>query len=187
MKAYISLAALFAVAFIGCTKEPMPEYRIVYYPNKKNVKEEWSIVRTPRGDTLEQGTHKHYFWDGAVAQSEIWKQGKREGTALAWYENATPKWQRKFEGGMRQGMWRLFYKDGNPWLVANYDKDLLNGPVHVYDKQDSTMKKEAIFTAGNCVSGDCTLLEFAPAPVDTAAKVNIEQANEREILEDFLN
>ena len=107
MKSCISIALLFALVFIGCGKKPVPEYRIVYYPNKKNVKEEWSIIRSPRGDTMEQGVHKQYFWNGSTAQSEIWRQGNREGSAQAWYKSGEVKWEKYYSGGKRQGQWRL--------------------------------------------------------------------------------
>jgi hypothetical protein len=186
MKGLISLAATFAILLIACGKEPIPEYRIVYYPNKKNVKEEWSIIRTPRGDTLEQGVHKQYFWNGTTASSEVWKKGLRDGSAQAWYENGTVKWQKSYAEGKRQGTWRLSYKDGHPWMVVGYDKDVLNGKAQVWGKDDATESKEAEFKAGNCVSGECALLEPAPAPVDTSAAAQVEAARSREIVSGFL-
>lgn len=187
MKGLISLAAIFAILIIGCGKEPTPEYRIVYYPNKKNVKEEWSIIRTPRGDTLEQGVHKQYFWNGTTSSSEVWKQGKREGSAQAWYDNGAVKWQKSYAEGKRQGTWRLSYKDGHPWMVVTYDKDVLDGKAQVWGKDDAVQSKEAAFAKGNCVSGECALLEVAPNPADTSAAAKVEFNRTRETVEGFLN
>ena len=178
MKACIPIAALFAILVMGCQKEPIPEYRFVYYPNKKNVKEEWSIIRTPRGDTMEQGIHKQYYWDGGTAQSEIWKQGKRDGSAQAWYEGGQVKWQKTYAAGKREKTWRLFRKDGKPWLVITYENDAMHGPVQVWGEENMTPpdgsagdgpSEEAVFSKGNCVSGECALLEFEVAAADTGA------------------
>jgi hypothetical protein len=189
MKGCFSIAASVASALllVACGKDPIPEYRIVYYPNKKNVKEEWSIIRTPRGDTLEQGVHKQYFWNGSTSQSEIWKQGKREGSAQAWYETGAVKWQKSYDGGKRQGTWRLFYKEGHPWITLTYDKDMLSGKVQVWDKTESTEPKEANYTNGSCVSGECSVLEAQPAP-PTATPADItDRARTKEIIDAFLN
>jgi hypothetical protein len=186
MKMGISLAALFAVYLMGCGKEPIPEYRIVYYPNKKNVKEEWSIIRTPRGDTLQHGVHKQYFWNGTPAQSEVWKQGKRQGSAQAWYESGEVKWQKNYVDNKPDGTWRLNRKGGQPWEVINFDKGLIDGTVQIWDKADAGMVKEAVFAKGNCVSGECGLMDFPAISSDTGA-VAIEMARDREIVEAFRN
>ncbi len=187
MKGIISLAAIFAMLFLGCGKEPIPEFRIVYYPNKKNMKEKWSIVRTPRGDTLEQGVHKMFYWDGAVAQSEVWIQGKREGSSQAWYESGDVKWQKSYVAGLRQGVWRLSYKGGHPWMVVTYDKDMLNGTVQTWDREDVTSPKEATFLKGKCTAGECALLEPVTTPADTTAASALELKRSQEIIQAFLN
>ncbi len=192
MKGYIlnkiQLAALIlgSILVVNCTKDPIPEFRIVYFPNKKNIKEEWSIVRTPRGDTLEQGVHKLFYWDGAAAQSEVWKQGKREGSSQAWYENGGTKWLKHYVAGRPDGLWRLNRQDGQPWEVRNYANGFLNGPLQVWDNSSPSVLKEAIFTKGNCTSGDCGLLDFPIPPSDTGV-VATEMARDRAIIEAFRN
>lgn len=172
--ATLTLLSLSVLFFFGCEKPPIPEYRIVYYPNKKNIKEEWSIVRTPRGDTMEHGTHKTYNWDGSVATSAVWKQGKKDGSSQAWYESGTEQWQKFYKEGKRQGKWRLVYKEGNPWINVNYSEDKLNGKAQSWNRGDSTKTKEAIYNNGNCISGDCSVLDVPAPSQDTSTAVQAE-------------
>ena len=182
----LKLIGIAALILMGCDKPPVPEYRIVYYPNKKNIQEEWSIVRTPRGDTLEQGTHKKYNWDGSVSSSVVWKQGKQDGSSQAWYEDGKEKWQKFYKEGKRHGKWRLVYKEGTPWMSINYSEDKLNGKAQSWDRSDSTKVKEAIFNNGNCISGDCTVLDAPVTSQDTSSAIQAEIKKTSETIAAFL-
>jgi hypothetical protein len=178
--------ALFAIA--GCGGDDLRlERRTVTYPNGKGVKEDWTFARKPNGDTVEQGVHKKFFWNGNPSESVIWKMGKRDGSAQAWYENGAAKWQKSYDDGQKKGTWRLFYADGQPWVVATFQKDKLQGKVQVWGKMGGD-PKEADFEQGNCKSGDCALLEPpTPAPSDTTAAGKVEANRAAEALKDFLD
>lgn len=174
------------LALAGCGEDVRLERRTVTYPNGKSVREDWTFTRKPNGDTLEHGVHKKFFWNGNPSESVIWKMGKRDGSAQAWYDNGAAKWQKSYDDGKKQGDWRLFYQDGQPWMVTHYAKDKLNGKVQVWGKTGGD-PKEAEFAQGNCKSGDCALLELPEVPADTAAPGRAEIARAREVLKDFLD
>jgi hypothetical protein len=178
--ANLAWAAVLAAMLAGCGKEENLKRHIVLYPNSKNFKEEWVIKMLPNGDTLMHGVAKEYFWSGSTKKSVIWKEGKKDGGAQAWYDNGANEWQKSYIGGKREGTWRLFFPDGHAWVIVEYKNDALNGKAQVWAKSDEEKPKEATFQNGSCVSGECGLLdpikvgEDAPPPEKTAA----EKANQ---------
>lgn len=181
------LAGACAFLLIACGEEVRLERRTVTYPNGKSVKEDWTFTRKPNGDTLEHGVHKKFFWNGSASESVIWKMGKRDGSAQAWYDNGAAKWQKNYENGEKRGTWRLFFLDGQPWIVAGFDKDKLHGKVQVWSKTQPGEPRTAEFDHGNCTSGDCALLEIPSAPPDAPAPEKVEASRTAEILRDFLD
>ncbi len=191
MKGFISVTVtamllIGLVGLIGCGKEAPLEKRVLYYPNKKDMKEEWAFTRTPTGDTLEQGVHRQYFWNGSTSQAEIWKDGKREGSSQAWYETGALKWQKSYDAGKKQGTWRLFFKDGHPWITLTYLDDQLSGAVQLWMKEDVTQPKEAMFAKDNCVSGECALLELPVLKPDASPAEKLAQSRDQEIIKAFM-
>ncbi|GEM_PF-1868145 len=174
-------------AFSGCGEDIKLERRTVTYPNGKSVREDWTFIRRTNGDSLEHGVHKKFFWSGAVSESVIWKFGKRDGSAQAYYENGSVKWQKSYVDGKKQGTWRLSYKDGHPWMVTNYDKDQLSGVVQVWDKSGAAEPKSAQFTKGACTTGDCALLDAPAVPSDVTATEKVEMTRNWDMVKEFLD
>ncbi len=187
MKVFASLALPIALMLAACGEDVKLERRTVTYPNGKSVKEDWTFYRKPNGDSVAQGVHKKFFWSGSTSESVIWKDGKRDGSAQAWYENGAVKWQKSYAMGKRTNAWRLSYKDGQPWIVAAYKDDKLDGTVQVWDKADASQPKEAVFKDGNCASGDCSLLDAPKLPDDIAPAQKVEKTRAWEIVKDFLD
>ena len=187
MKVPVSLAFPIALMLAACGEDVKLERRTVTYPNGKSVKEDWTFYRKPNGDSAEQGVHRKFFWSGSTSESVIWKDGKRDGSAQAWYENGAVKWQKSYAMGQKTNTWRLSYRDGQPWIVAAYKDDKLTGTVQVWDKADASKPKEAVFQAGNCVSGDCALLDAPILPADIPAGEKVEKTRDWEIVQGFLN
>lgn len=187
MKVLSIIAFTIAAYLIGCGDDVKLERRTVTYPNGKSVKEDWTFQRKPNGDSVAQGIHKKFFWSGSTSESVIWKDGKRDGSAQAWYENGAVKWQKSYDAGKKTNTWRLSYKDGNPWMVAAYKDDKLNGTVQVWDKADAAQPKEAQFKDGNCQSGECALLDAPVLPADVTASEKVEKTRDWDIVKDFLD
>jgi antitoxin component YwqK of YwqJK toxin-antitoxin module len=187
MKGLLSIALPVAALLIGCEQDVKLERRTVTYPNGKSVKEDWTFYRKPNGDSIAQGVHKKFFWNGTTSESVVWKEGRRDGSAQAWYENGGVKWQKSYEAGKKKGTWRLFYKDGHPWMVLPYKDDKLEGTVQVWDKADVSQPKEAKFQNGACQSGDCALMEAPAIPPDLPAPEKLEKTRDWDIVRDFLD
>ena len=187
MRVLLSIAFSIAALLAACGEDVKLERRSVTYPNGKSVKEDWTFYRKPNGDSVAQGVHKKFFWSGSTSESVIWKEGKRDGSAQAWYENGAVKWQKSYDEGKKTGIWRLSFKDGHPWMVVAYKDDKLAGTAQVWDKADASRPREARFQNGNCVSGDCALLEPPVLPPDLPAGEKVEKTRDWEIVRDFLD
>lgn len=186
MRSHISIAILAGALLAGCGKEVKLERRAVKFPNGKSIKEDWTITRSPNGDTLEHGVHRKFFWNGNTEESVIWKMGKRDGSAQAWYESGELKWQKTYEDGKKKGTWRLFYRDGQPWITAIYEMDALKGPVEVWDKSGAEAPRKAEFANGSCVSGDCALLDAPVIPPEITPAEKVALTRDWEIVRAFL-
>lgn len=176
-----------ALALTGCGEELKLERRTVTYPNGKSVREDWTFVRKPNGDSLKHGVHKKFFWSGSTSESVIWKMGKRDGSAQAWYDNGGVKWQKSYVDGKKQGTWRLSYQDGHPWMVMTYADDKLTGQIQVWDKSGAPDPKTAEYENGVCKSGDCNLLEAPMAPPEATTVETVAMTREWDIIREFLD
>lgn len=176
-----------AALIIGCGDDVKLERRSITYPNGKSVKEDWTFYRKPNGDSVAQGVHKKFFWSGSVSESVIWKEGKRQGSAEAWYDNGGVKWQKSYDEGEKTDTWRLSYRDGHPWMIVNFKDDQLTGAAQVWEKGNPSQPREAMFQGGNCVSGDCGLLDAPVIPEDMPASEKLEKTRDWEIVKEFLD
>lgn len=183
----IALGAVMAAMFAGCGKEENLKRHIVLYPNSRNFKEEWTIKMLPNGDTLMHGVNKEYFWSGSTKKSVVWKEGKKDGSAQAWYDNGANKWQKTYDNGKKVATWRLFYPDGHAWIIAPFKDGQLSGTVQVWDKADLDKPKEAAFANGACTTGDCNLLDPKPVPEDAAPADKTSITRDNESLAEFLD
>lgn len=194
MKGFFAMAALAAFALLGlpgCGKDEKQDlaHRIILHPSSTNkIKLEWTIRQLPNHDTLIHGVMKEYYWSGSVKKSVEWKEGVKDGTAQSWYDNGNQQWMKSYDKGKKVKAWRLFYSDGNPWMILNYDKEgRLEGASQRWDRMDPGTAIEAVFTAGNCTSGDCNLTTL-PEPTEDMPPANkIALARDKEILADFLD
>lgn len=193
MKGFTALAALAVIALIGlpgCNKEEGKlAHRVVLHPGSTNkIKLEWTIKQLPNNDTLIHGVMKEYYWSGSTKKSVEWKEGQKDGTAQAWYDNGSQQWMKSYDQGKKAKTWRLFYSDANPWMVMNYNKDgALEGTVQKWDRMDPGQPKEAVFANGNCTSGDCNILALPEVTEETPAANKNAIARDREIMADFLD
>jgi antitoxin component YwqK of YwqJK toxin-antitoxin module len=143
MKVSIVAAALAAFAltgFTGCGSEEKENLarRIVYHPgNSQSIKLEWTVKKLPGGDTALHGVMKEFYWGGANKKAVEYKDGLRDGTAQAWYDNGAQQWLKSYAKGRKVSVWRLFYSDGNPWLVVNHNKEgEIEGTVQKWDRMN---------------------------------------------------
>jgi hypothetical protein len=189
--ASLALAAVALAGLSGCGKDEKEDLarRIVYHPGGgKDIRLEWTIKKLPGGDTALHGVMKEYYPGGANRKSLVYVDGLKDGSAQAWWEHGGQQWQKSYEKGKKAKTWRLFYTDGNPWMVLPFDKEgNLDGTVQRWDRADPAQPKEAVYSKGNCTSGDCDILALPQAtdvmPPATKLMVN----RDREILADFLD
>jgi hypothetical protein len=185
--ASIVLSLALAAFLAGCGKEENLKRHIVLYPNSKNFKEEWTIKMLPNGDTVMHGVNKEYFWSGSTKKSVVWKDGKKDGSAQAWYDNGANMWQKSYDNGKKVSTWRLFYSNSHPWIVMSFKNGGIDGKVQVWDKADIDNPKEATFANGACTAGDCGLLDLKQIAPDAAPADKAMITKDNDIIQDFLD
>lgn len=191
LTAMAALAAFLLLGLSGCGKDEKEDLRrrIVYHPgNSKSIQLEWTVKLHPNGDTSMHGAMKEYYWGGANKKSVEWKDGRKDGSAQAWYDNGSQQWIKSYEKGRKARTWRLFFSDGNPWMVMNFNKEgALEGQVQRWDRMDPGQVREATFANGNCASGDCNILALPEVTDETPPANRNAIARDREIMADFLD
>lgn len=182
---WILLASLLAGLF-ACSDEKKLEPRIVMHPNK-SIWKEWKIERTPKGDTLIQGPFKEYFWNGSPAASTIYKDGLKEGSSQAWYDNNAVKWTKVYAAGKPTGTWLLFTPSGKNWMEISFNgQGQIEGKVKVWDRVDAATVHEATYKNGACVEGDCGAVTSPVIPEDLPEDNKAALRKDLEILPEFM-
>jgi hypothetical protein len=189
--ASLAIATVALAGLSGCGKDEKEDLarRIVYHPGGgKDIRLEWTIKKLPAGDTALHGVMKEYYAGGANRKSVVYVDGLKDGSAQAWWEHGGQQWQKSYDKGKKARTWRLFYTDGNPWMVLAFNKEgFLEGTAQRWERDDPAQPKEAVFANGNCTSGDCNLLALPEATGDMPAANKLMVNRDREILADFLD
>jgi hypothetical protein len=169
------LSAIAALNILtACSKEIPLEKRVVLHPNKA-IWKIWHVQKTPQGDTLIQGAFKEFYWDGAPSISTEYTDGEKDGTCQAWYENGATKWTKEYEHGRRIATWRLFSKDGRTMMELGFEAGLMEGPMKIWDKNDTSVVRVAKYSKGKCQDGDCTALDSLTSASADKAHVDLIQ------------
>lgn len=189
--ASVAIAAFALAGLSGCGKDEKEDLarRIVYHPGGgKDIRLEWTIKKLPAGDTALHGVMKEYYPGGANKKSVVYVDGLKDGSAQAWWDHGGQQWQKSYLKGKKANTWRLFFTDGNPWMVLPYDKEgNLEGTVQRWDRADPAQPKEAVYTKGNCASGDCNILALPEVTDDMPPAHKLMVNRDRDILADFLD
>ena len=134
-----------------------------YYPNGKV--EQIGNYRNGR----ENGQWNWYYPNGTLHREENYFNGKRDGPYVEYNENGKiiaqgqfldgekdGQWEievgdqketGKYVLGLREGIWRYYYKNGKLRFEGNYTRGMANGK-HKYYYQDGGIKEEQFYVMG---------------------------------------
>jgi len=65
--------------------------------------------------------------DGALVERLPFREGRRDGLALAWYPDGAPRWERRFAHGRESGVHRGWYADGQIKFEERFTDGLVQG------------------------------------------------------------
>ena len=152
------VAFLLACFFSACTKEAPLVQRVILHPNR-SIWKSWFIQQMPKGDTVLQGAYKEFYWNGSPAEVTQYRDGAKDGSSQAWYDNGSTQWSKTYARGKRAGIWRLYTSDGRTRLEVPFEEDLIHGIVKIWDPHDTASVRPAKYLKGACVDGACAALD----------------------------
>jgi len=116
---------------------------ISYYRNGRKMAE--GIFIDEKKDSL----WKFYGeYDGALLSEENYKEGKKDGISISYYNTGVKAEQTNWENGVRNGPWETYYTDGKLKLKCTYKYDMKDGPIKTYHMSGK------IWLSGQYVNGD---------------------------------
>jgi len=116
---------------------------ISYYRNRRKMAE--GIFIDEKKDSL----WKFYSeYDGTLVSEENYKNGKKDGISISYYNTGVKAEQTTWENGVRNGPWKTYYTDGKLKLKCTYKNDLKDGPIKTYHMSGK------IWLTGQYINGD---------------------------------
>ena len=83
--------------------------------------------------TKRDSTWTFYDADGNVVSRETYKNGKKHGVSITYFENGKKAEITRFENGVKEGEWRQFYETGQPKAKGTYVNGKLQGEVTYFE------------------------------------------------------
>ncbi len=121
---------------IGC-KEELTEKPVKMFPN--GTVEEKHFLDT-------EGTVKktiQYYKNGNIKiEGEFNDDGKREGMWKSYYENGQPWSIGEYQNGKQHGINRVYFPNGSVRYEGNWENDLKTGTWNFYDEKGGLVKSE---------------------------------------------
>jgi len=88
------------------------------------------------------GVEEIFYPNGKTKTIGEYKDGKRTGEWLAWYENGVPWSQAHFENGLKNGESIVYYPNGQKRYIGYYNNDEKTGVWKFFDEQGKLIKTE---------------------------------------------
>lgn len=121
---FVYIFSLFiALTSFGCDSSSKPKEK------EKNYLSEYEI-RSKRFTGIQRG----YYDDNAkkIKRKISYKDGRRHGKCLFYYENGTVKKEINYRYGSKHGFYGWFFESGKPYLTVNYKNDRYDGEFTRY-------------------------------------------------------
>lgn len=92
---------------------------------------------------IRRGTGPWKLWhaSGAVAQTGTYKDGKKEGTWVSFYENGKKSQEGQFESDLEVGLFRWWAPDGQPTSEVTYERGRYHGVQKTFDEKGALLEE----------------------------------------------
>ncbi len=101
-------------------------------------------------DGRKEGEWILWYKNGQMQKRGYTKEGKEVGKANEWYENGQMKYDQHYVDGKKDGKWLSWYESGAKWTSRDFEMDVLNGKVLVFDTLEE-LSKEYTYVNGDLV------------------------------------
>ncbi len=101
-------------------------------------------------DGKKEGQWILFYKNGQMQKRGSTKNGKEQGKANEWYENGQMKYDQNYVDGKKDGKWLSWYESGVKWTSRDFEMDVLNGKILVWDTLEQ-LAKEYTYQNGDLV------------------------------------
>lgn len=94
---------------------------------------------------IEKGEHKYevdYYESGKIKYEGNWKNGKKTGKWMSFYESGLPWSETRFIEGKREGNTASWYENGKKRFEGQYKNDKRHGKWSFWDEEGNLIKEE---------------------------------------------
>ena len=109
-------------------------------------------------DGKEEGNWTVWYENGQKTANGNFIDGKENGRMTSWYENGQKWGEGNFIDGKEEGNWTEWYENGQKTANGNFIDGKEDGKMTSWN-EDGTISSEVIYKDGECISGDCSLVE----------------------------
>ncbi len=135
---YIKWMLVFLPLFLATASCKQREKRETKFENGQ-TKEQFEVLENKEGSYLKDGKYISYYSNGQKSEESSYKDDKLDGDCKRWFENGKLKAEIKLRNGMLEGEYKQYLANGE-LLVANYNKDTLEGNCTGYLNEKLTLK-----------------------------------------------
>jgi hypothetical protein len=122
--------------FNSCDQKPQKKENVAYeYYDNGEVKKMAQVIN----DSIPHGIMKTFTPDGYLQSVYNYKEGRREGPAVSYYNNGNLKSKMAYNNNQREGLMKMYYRTGELYREIPYIKGKVEGIRKTYYKNGSIM------------------------------------------------
>jgi len=87
------------------------------------------------------------YYTGTLTYQETYSMGKKQGVSIKYYPEGTKAELLWWADDVKHGKWEQFFEDSSLRLSSAYEKDQLDGPYRVYNR-NNILKIEGVYRNG---------------------------------------
>ena len=107
---------------------------------------------------VKYGVETSWHKNGQIMKKGNFIDGKEAGNWAVWYENGQITAKGNFIDGKEYGKMTSWYENGQKWEEGNFIDGKEDGKMTSWN-ENGTISFEVIYKDGECISGDCSLVE----------------------------
>ncbi|MDR2027571.1 MAG: hypothetical protein LBQ01_08445 [Prevotellaceae bacterium] len=111
---------------------------------KRTYKDGVLVSEEPFVNNRMHGVAKHYYSNGNLRDTIVYKEAKRHGTMASYYDTGEKHGDVTYLDGKIHGTRHNYKKDGSPTMVCTYEKGKPVPPLEEYDAAGQKIKQPTI-------------------------------------------
>jgi len=119
--------------------EAPTEVRETFYPNG-STRRQWIVKILPDGTEVEHGESLRWHDNGQIEQQGDYVDGVREGLVRSWYADGQMRGEGRLHRNRRIGTWTMWHKNGQKRIETAYELGLKHGRSTAWDADGNVIE-----------------------------------------------